>query len=152
MIFRLRFFTLLAFVYLATPVLTVPAYAGQLFPPGNTINNDPKQDCPPGTSLIWSGVGGSVECGGVAWQNVTLSDTAPFQLDCTYQLDYNNPYWNNAAETSMPTFIFADQLCVVENGGPTYTCVKATDKYHFYHTSDGQVLNITIASIKKLCH
>lgn len=142
---RIAFATLLACGF------TAPAHAGQLFPPGGLANGDPKENCPDGTSLSWNGAAGTVECTNTKWQNVPMDDQAPFQLGCEYMLGYKNPYWNNAPQTTIPTFIFTDQICMVENGGPTYTCIKASDKRRAYHTSDGQILNFYIESIHKLC-
>lgn len=90
------------------------------------------------------------------WQDVPF-DSSPFQLNCTYQVNYINPYVNNEAETQTVQFVYADQICVTSTDGPAYTCVPASNKGQWFHSLDGSTTydhgyGFTNTSIKKLCN
>ncbi len=66
MTFKSRLYATAALISFITVAPLASAQAGQLFPPGNTINNDATNDCPTGSTLSWNGAKGTVECTGIS--------------------------------------------------------------------------------------
>ena len=105
-----------------------------------------------GTPLAWAPVGG-----GGKWENVPLTDTNYFDMNCLYRVGFTNIIstgWAKGDEWQIK-YVMANALISVDGGtGGEMDVVPYNDKANTYRTNTGASLGYPIwanTAIQKLC-